>query len=263
MLGFLSSSCLRNYAQNPFDCISCKEESRPLHIRFFVMQRSTIDCTFISFFVETWKVASRLVEKWVIGGGLAVCVADAMLVAWPNKVLRCARLMLSLVGVCTDTDAARWLCVRLALAFAGAAIADEHGQAEAGSLARLIPMLFPSDYGELVVVLSWVVEAALLAVVTHACVRIDVDANWVVRPLAKLSSVVIGLRLHAQWKKKWKEYGSEAIAREIKQAKTFEKLFEQSNWRLVLRPTLCCQKRTGERQHERNEGRNRKRTDKF
>ena len=42
------------------------------------------------------------------------------------------------------------------------------------------------------------VEAALLAVVTHACVRIDVDANWVVRPLAKLSSVVIGLRLHAQ-----------------------------------------------------------------
>ena len=29
MLGFLSSSCLRNYAQNPFDCISCKEESSP------------------------------------------------------------------------------------------------------------------------------------------------------------------------------------------------------------------------------------------
>ena len=96
----------------------------PLHIHFFVMQRSTIDCTFISFFVETWKVASRLVEKWVIGGGLAVCVADAMLVAWPNRVLRCARLMLSLVGVCTDTDAARWLCVRLALAFAGAAIVN-------------------------------------------------------------------------------------------------------------------------------------------
>ena len=200
---------------------------KPLHIHFFVMQRSTIDCK------------------------------------WPNKVLRCARLMSSLVGVCTDTDAARWLCVRLALAFAGAAIVDEHGQAEAGPLALLIPMLSASDYGELVVVLSWVVEAALLAVVTHACVRIDVDANWVVRPLAKLSSVVIGLRLYAQWKKKWKEYGSEAIAREIKQAKTFEKTFEQSNWRLVLRPTLCCQKRTGERQHERNEGRNRKRTDKL
>ena len=83
-----------------------------------------------------------------------MCVAEAMLVAWPNRVLRCARWMLSLVGVCTDTDAARWLCVRLALAFAGAAIADEHGQAEAGSLARLIPMLFPLDYGELVVVLS-------------------------------------------------------------------------------------------------------------
>ena len=86
--------------------------------------------------------------------------------------------MFSFVSVCADTDAARWSCARLALTSAGAAIPDEHGQPEAGSLARLMPMLFPcTTNGEFVVVLSWVVEAAFLALLTHACMLIDVGAN--------------------------------------------------------------------------------------
>ena len=52
----------------------------------------------------------------------------------------------------------RYRCCALVVCAAGARFCwrrnCEHGQAEAGSLARLIPMLFPSDYGELVVVLS-------------------------------------------------------------------------------------------------------------